>query len=245
VRAIQFGDRRLALVELVDETEPRESPLVEYLGREPLGMAVGGMNLSWVVTSVSNSIKSVLGVPAEEVIGRPLLNAVERRDVGSFLDADRRAHAESSVSLRIQLKDATGALRPFRCVLTSLAGWTDRLFILIADPELRDDAAADRTAQLERHLWRIAAEVEASGILQQIGTVPNGAYFPQMEALTLRQWEVLSRLMRGERVPTIAMALFVSQSTVRNHLSAIFERFGVHSQAELLALLGRRDGSPS
>jgi DNA-binding NarL/FixJ family response regulator len=55
-----------------------------------------------------------------------------------------------------------------------------------------------------------------------------------MGQLTSRQWEILNRLLRGERVPTIANALFISPSTVRNHLSAIFEKFGVHSQAELI-----------
>ena len=39
----------------------------------------------------------------------------------------------------------------------------------------------------------------------------------------------------------IARVMFISQSTVRNHLSAIFERFGVHSKAELLALLQGQD----
>jgi DNA-binding CsgD family transcriptional regulator len=38
-------------------------------------------------------------------------------------------------------------------------------------------------------------------------------------------------------VSTIADTLFVSQSTVRNHLATIFKKFGVHSQAELLELL--------
>ena len=49
--------------------------------------------------------------------------------------------------------------------------------------------------------------------------------------------EVLRRLTRGERVAGIARDLFVSQSTVRNHLSAIYRRLGVHSQSELLARL--------
>jgi DNA-binding NarL/FixJ family response regulator len=35
-------------------------------------------------------------------------------------------------------------------------------------------------------------------------------------------------------VSTIANELSISQSTVRNHLSTIFQRFGVHSQAELI-----------
>jgi len=50
-----------------------------------------------------------------------------------------------------------------------------------------------------------------------------------------RQWEILSRLVRGERVGDIANALYLSPSTVRNHLTAIYRKFGVHSQAELVA----------
>jgi DNA-binding CsgD family transcriptional regulator len=55
--------------------------------------------------------------------------------------------------------------------------------------------------------------------------------------LSRRQLEILRRLVRGERVPTIALELSVSQSTVRGHLSAIYRSLGVHSQSELLARL--------
>jgi hypothetical protein len=41
----------------------------------------------------------------------------------------------------------------------------------------------------------------------------------------------------------IASQLYVSQSTVRNHLATIFHKFGVHSQAELLELLTPRPPS--
>ena len=60
---------------------------------------------------------------------------------------------------------------------------------------------------------------------------------PALRELSQRQLEILRRLLRGERVPMIARDLFLSQSTVRNHLSAIYRRLGVHSQAELLARL--------
>jgi DNA-binding NarL/FixJ family response regulator len=133
------------------------------------------------------------------------------------------------------MRDASGGWKRLCCVLTSLAGGTDRSFILLPDADGSDLTA--RASELERHLWRIAAEIEASGILQRIGTIPDSARFPQMGALSLRQWEVLSRLLQGDRVSTIAKELFLSPSTVRDHLSAIFERFDVHSQAELLLLL--------
>jgi DNA-binding NarL/FixJ family response regulator len=48
---------------------------------------------------------------------------------------------------------------------------------------------------------------------------------------------VLSRLLDGERVPAIAASLYVSQSTVRNHLSSIYAKLGVHSQVDLVRLI--------
>jgi DNA-binding CsgD family transcriptional regulator len=55
---------------------------------------------------------------------------------------------------------------------------------------------------------------------------------------------VLRRISAGKRVPTVAKELYISQSTVRNHLAAIFERFGVHSQADLLARLADGNAPP-
>jgi DNA-binding NarL/FixJ family response regulator len=55
------------------------------------------------------------------------------------------------------------------------------------------------------------------------------------ESLSTRQWEILVRLTRGEAVHDIANALYLSPSTVRNHLTVIYKKFGVHSQAGLLA----------
>ena len=60
---------------------------------------------------------------------------------------------------------------------------------------------------------------------------------PGLAELTAREREVLARLLGGERVGSIAAELFVSQSTVRNHLSSIFRKVGVNSQAELIRQL--------
>jgi DNA-binding NarL/FixJ family response regulator len=59
----------------------------------------------------------------------------------------------------------------------------------------------------------------------------------ELEPLSTRQLEILRRLLDGDRVPAIARDLYVSASTVRNHLSSIFRKLGVHSQEELLRLL--------
>jgi DNA-binding CsgD family transcriptional regulator len=223
VQAVEFGEQRFALVQASDGGGARQSPLGELLGREPLDLAVGTTDAEWRVKSVSCDITALLGTTADDLVGRPLLGPLRQEDVRWLLDTAQRAQRECSVSLRVRLRDGAGAMRPLRCVITSLAGSADRFFMLIDDFEpVPGQGSGQRAAQLERHLRKIAAEVDASGILQSVQNVPEPARFPELGDLSARQWEVLSHLMRGERVPAIAAALFVSQSTVRNHLSAIF-----------------------
>ena len=57
---------------------------------------------------------------------------------------------------------------------------------------------------------------------------------PALRELSTREREVLTLLMQNQRVPAIAERLFVSQSTVRNHLKAIYRKVGVSSQRELI-----------
>ncbi len=90
--------------------------------------------------------------------------------------------------------------------------------------------AMERLAALERHLWAIAREVVDAGVIPERPVLRD----PEMDDLTSRQLEIVSRLVQGERVPTIARSMFLSQKTVRTHLANVFRKFGVHSQAELL-----------
>jgi len=63
---------------------------------------------------------------------------------------------------------------------------------------------------------------------------------PGLDRLSRREFEVVRLLLRGDRVPVIARQLFVSQSTVRNHLSSVFRKLRVTSQQELIVLLRER-----
>lgn len=54
--------------------------------------------------------------------------------------------------------------------------------------------------------------------------------------------EIVVKLVAGKRVPEIAREMYLSPSTIRNHLTAVFRRFGVHSQVELITLLKRPSG---
>ena len=59
--------------------------------------------------------------------------------------------------------------------------------------------------------------------------------------LTDREREVLSFIGKGMRNKEIAESLFISEKTVKNHISKIFEKLEVNSRAEA-ALLAARQG---
>lgn len=72
---------------------------------------------------------------------------------------------------------------------------------------------------------------------------PSGRSLPGLERLSRREIEVVRMLLLGDRVPVIARQLFISQSTVRNHLSSVFRKLRVNSQQELIVLLRERDSA--
>jgi DNA-binding NarL/FixJ family response regulator len=96
---------------------------------------------------------------------------------------------------------------------------------------------SERVAELEARLRRIAAELRAAGIMDDVVSAKPASDLPHFAELTRRQREILIRLLNAQRVSVIASELYLSPSTVRNHLTTIFGKFGVHSQAELLAVL--------
>jgi DNA-binding CsgD family transcriptional regulator len=55
--------------------------------------------------------------------------------------------------------------------------------------------------------------------------------------LSQREREVLTHLVVGSRVATIAELLFISPNTVRNHLKAIYRKVGVSSQRALIEVV--------
>jgi DNA-binding CsgD family transcriptional regulator len=61
-----------------------------------------------------------------------------------------------------------------------------------------------------------------------------------LSRLSPREVEIVLRLLAGDRVPLIAASLYLAPSTVRNHLSAVFRKFGVNSQQQLIVLLRPR-----
>jgi DNA-binding NarL/FixJ family response regulator len=87
--------------------------------------------------------------------------------------------------------------------------------------------------------------LHAAGLIPRLQRLPALTDEPQLGKLTSREWAVLTRLLDGQRIPAVAANLYVSQSTVRNHLSSIYARLGVHNQVDLIRLLRRGTKGPA
>lgn len=234
--AIDFGTRRYALTQVRATEESSESPLTMSLGYEPTRFAIGIVDRRGVVTSVSNDVDDVIGVTAENLTGHSLLTR-EQWKLWIHFHSTKEEHHGCSMSMPFQSTAPRLADVSIQCLLVCLAGSDSFCFVLSQEPPLHEAEQSSRSAALEQHLVRIAQEVQASGVLGRLGRVPDPARFPQLRSLNSRQWDVLNRLLRGDRVAVIAHDLYLSPSAVRNRLSEVFRKFDVHSQSELLALL--------
>jgi DNA-binding CsgD family transcriptional regulator len=199
-------------------------------------MALRTTDADGTILSVSDTVRAILGIEPTRLVGTLLLDNDEQRRLCRRID-EGASEGDFTASISLKLRDHVSQRESVHCIITSLVESTSRWFLLFSGPDTATAPKLDRSAQLEHRLWRVASEVQASGILDSLGSFPGAQRFPQLNSLSTRQWEVLSRLRRGERVQSISAALYLSQSTVRHNLSDIFRVFGVHSQAELLELL--------
>ena len=209
-----------------------------YFAPEAANLVVGTIDGQGRFTEVTPNSEAVIGLTPEEVAGSQLMDLVHPEDIDRLIRALRQAAAttrEAAVDVRLRHPDR---------------GWTDvRCLTLSTPPDQPVRVALAPTgpagglptlpnlADLERQVLRLAAELRAVTMRQHSPMPAEVTRVAALDALPLRQREIVERLLRGDRVPTIATSLYLSPSTVRNHLSHAFKSFGVGSQAELLSLL--------
>lgn len=240
--AMQFEGRRIGIASLVRlGSAPSDPQMATSRGPAPAGVVLGSVDTNWRITRLSRDIVDLLGMRAEECIGEAFLGLVHPADAPRLLTAIEQARqCQRTIKVGVRLHHRSG-------------DWTDTLLFVDTTSESIPPAFGfaifaaavdepsgdgdDRTAQLEMHLLRIANEISAAGVMNRLMVLPDCVGIPGLSRLTSKEWETLALLAEGRRVSDIAAHLFVSQSTVRNHLSAIYAKMGVHSQAELLRLL--------
>jgi pimeloyl-ACP methyl ester carboxylesterase/DNA-binding CsgD family transcriptional regulator len=73
----------------------------------------------------------------------------------------------------------------------------------------------------------------------------GAAQDPRLQSLTRRERELLAQLRAGSSNAQIAGTLGIAEKTVRNHLSHLYEKLGVHSRAAAIVLSYAQDGTSS
>ncbi|MGZ4608671.1 MAG: LuxR C-terminal-related transcriptional regulator [Actinomycetes bacterium] len=218
-------------------TEQQSPPSHELGGPSSDQRVIGTVDDEWRIDRISHEAEVVLGYQAPELTGAALLSAISPLDLPELLAGLAHVHAtgrNAVVRLRVRRADRTWLW--CRARLAALGNPPRFAFSLrpLVDSTV---SSAERVSELERRLARIAHEIRSVGLPLPSASTPVLADMPELATLTSREWETLSLLAEGGRVPSIAATLGLSQSTVRNHLSAIFRKVNVGSQAELLARL--------
>jgi DNA-binding CsgD family transcriptional regulator len=106
-------------------------------------------------------------------------------------------------------------------------------------------AMADRPVDAER---AGALEQMLGRVMHVVSTALNEDEHLRVldrEDLSPRQRDVLRLLLHGDRPADVAAVLHLSTHTVRNYEKALFRKFGVHSQAELVAVAKAMHRHPS
>lgn len=83
----------------------------------------------------------------------------------------------------------------------------------------------------------VDAELVRRAILHR--SAPEDAEVQLTRYLTLREREVLARLVRGESTTAIAARMGIRPATARSHIQNVLAKLGVHSRLEAVALAAR------
>ena len=210
--------------------------------------AIGIVDSRWRVRRVSHDIEGLLGYQPAECMGAGVLVAVHRDDLPVLLIALGHAiERQEGTSLRLRLWHKQEGWAPAQVLISPLSPGSPFPFgFVIAPPD--DTASSElesRLLSLEVRMRRIAGEVESARAGLDIPRdTPSGVVREVAKELSERQAQIVERLLRGRRVSAIAGELGISSSTVRNHLSQLFRKLGVSSQAELVEML-RQSSRPA
>lgn len=207
--------------------------------------AVGTLDDRWRVAEIITEARQVLGQRPAELIGKSMLALIHPDDAVALLSTFARATTDTNAAVHLRLRHRGGAWPTVRVEMTlGEDEGAPRFRFALSRVDESEAASSVRLERLEHHLRRIATEVHAADVSGASGGPLDLARVPALSKLSARQWEVVNRLVRGQRVSTIAAEMYLSQSTVRNHLVGVFRQAGVHSQQELIALLIRRADDP-
>ncbi|MCW2668270.1 MAG: Response regulator containing a CheY-like receiver domain and an DNA-binding domain [Frankiales bacterium] len=220
-------------------------------GRDLIAPVMGTMTADGVVDRIVSDHAGLLPEPAHGLLGRSLLEVIHAEDAGVvMLLAAHCGTRAATVTGRARLRSRQGGWQQGRIALQSLsqevasagepAGFAFALSLVRQETEQRDSTWVVDPSSGFAVVPGGTASLHTATVASWIDRLPTVQQRPALATLTDREREIVARLVGAQRVAVIARELFLSQSTVRNHLTAVYRKFGVRSQIELLELLRPR-----
>jgi PAS domain S-box-containing protein len=238
-RAVSVSGRRVdaatnlyGLWILLPATEPSTAVETVILGAPAVVLAV--TDHDWQIEYMTADAE-LLGVNGSELRGFPLLGLVHPSAATALLAAAARASTDHlAVTVLTSIRAGSGRWAQRNCLIVPICEHRPPRLGVVISAVASAPADGRSGSQLDEHLRQAAMEARA---VRTLDALPALAQLPPGSELSARQSEIVARLAAGERPADIARSMFLSASTVRNHLTAIYRKFGVHSQAQLLAAL--------
>jgi DNA-binding CsgD family transcriptional regulator len=226
------GPTRVVIAMLVKE-DASGRVLVPWKDEDALSPLIGSTDARLMVDRVSSEVFDSLGYRAREIIGTSFLALIVPEDVADVLLAlAQTSKHKEGVTLRV---GAIGAdLVPVTCqlVLLPLTPAPSCAFALLTE---ESDGPADERAIADL-ITRLGRRIRSAMASQAVASAPLRSDV-DLGRLGSRDLEIVTRLVAGDRVSSIAKRLFLSEGTIRNHLSSVFGKLGVKTQQELIELL--------
>jgi putative two-component system response regulator len=238
-RGAESDDRALLAVVVGAQWSARAVPAA--LETAASRVMFGSVDHDWRWREMSTDAAELFGWEPERFNGGPLLGMVHHDDVPQLLLALGRSSADRGTAVtRVRVRGRDNEWTMVQCEVSPLCRHVPpRLAVAFRPVTSRpqQEAVPQRVSRLEQHLWRIALEAQAAGV-SRLGTPTEGWWaHPTLRELSPKQLDIVVRILQGAGALDIAHELSLSPSTVRNHLTAVYRKFGVHSRGQLLAQL--------
>jgi DNA-binding CsgD family transcriptional regulator len=198
---------------------------------------VGTADASLLIERISSDAEELFNRPVDEMLGRSLIALVVQEDVPACLSALSEASGGQN-GITVYLNIRTGVEgSAIRCevLLLPLQPSPSCAFVFLPMPA--GMAGGHASGDLSAILLRLGRGAEIAQLARGVFRGINERTMPGLNRLTTRELEIVTRLLEGDRAPAIALKLFLSQSTVRNHLASVFAKLGITSQQELLNMM--------
>ena len=198
-------------------------------------VVIGTLDEQWRIDRITSDGDGVFLHSPEDLLGTSALAGVHAEDVGLLLMLAAHSAARAGrATARVRVRSRGGGWLLARITLQPLAGKGGAAYAFSLCVDGGDSPPEPGAPTLEGVLERTQRDVRAAGLAAWLTALPSALQLRELSSLTTREYEILLRLASGHRVASIATELYLSQSTIRNHLTAIFRKFGVRSQTELL-----------